>query len=338
MKKTIILLILFIALGGGTFYMLKNQDSLSTTADQTDADFAVKNIDEVYKIFIADRQDYRVLLERKNGYWLYNKKYKAKSSAISQLLGTISNLEMKYTTPRGAEKPMIRNIATTGVKVEIYDKNDHPLKVYYVGGSTANTTGTIMMMEGAKEPYVVQVPSFNGLLRGIYLKRPDDWRDSRLFGETVEEIKSVSVDYPKQRSKSFTITRADNGFEVKPFYKATPVKNKPLLKGAVEKYLTGFSVLHAEAFVNNNPERDSIIHSLPFVNLTLVNMKGDTTKANLFPIIHKDQYGNPVSFANGNMKSSQAIGRYFLNYSDGSFRLVQHRVFERIFWSYDSFF
>lgn len=69
MKRTLILLILFLVLGTGAYFLVKNKDNSSTTSWNEAGDFAVDNVDEIYKIFIADRQDYRVLLERKNGYW-----------------------------------------------------------------------------------------------------------------------------------------------------------------------------------------------------------------------------------------------------------------------------
>ena len=339
MNRTFILLLLFIGLGTGAYFLLTKDDQISTTSNPDEGNFAVKNLDDIQKIFIADGKGYEVLLERQKGFWLYNKQFKAKPSAIGDLLTTIRNVQMKYTTPRGAEAPMLRNLSTTGIKVEIIGKDNKKLKTYYVGGATANSLGTYMILEGAKEPFVVHDPTFQGMLRGKYLKQPDDWKDLTLFGESVEEIQSVSVEYPKQKNKSFKINRMENDeYEVTPFYESTPAATKPQLKGAVEKYLTGYSVLHAEAFENNLPTRDSISSSLPFVILSVTNTEGETKIGKLFPIINKDEYGNPINYINTDMQSKDAIARYFLDYNDGSFRLVQHRVFERVFWGYKYFF
>jgi hypothetical protein len=342
MKRTLILLFLFVLLGSGAYYLMQNQDKSSTTSWNENGDFAVENIDDIYKIFIADRQDYRVLLERKNGYWTYNKKFKAKQTQIDDLLNTIRGVRMKYTTPRGAENQMRKNLATSGVKVEIYDKNDNQMKVYYVGGATGNSLGTYYIMEGATEPYVMHIPSFQGMLKGKFLKQEDDWKDLMMFGDQVEDIKSVTVDYPKQKSKSFKIDRnEEGGFSVKPFYEVTPEIDKPVINAAVEKYLIGYSVIMAEAFENKNPNRDSVNALLPFVTLSVTDLKGDTKTARLFPIPQVDQYGNPVLSTGVGMNSSQTIYRYFADYTDEygeSFRLVQHRNFERLFWSYDYFF
>lgn len=338
MKRTLILLLLFIGLGGGAFFITQNKDDKAATSKTSDGDFAVKNVEDIYKIFIANKKDYRVLLERKKDHWLYNKKFKARKYAIDDLLTTIKNIEMKYTTPRNAEQNMIKNLASSGVKVEIYDKNDNNMKTYYVGGSTKNSLGTYMIMEGANEPYVVHNPTFVGMLKGKYYKGEDDWKDMYFFGETPEEIQEVSVEYPKQRNNSFTIYKDGSDFNVKPFYESTPKTSKAIQKGAVEKYLSAFTVLHAEAFNNKLPTRDSIANTVPFVTVSLTNTDGEKKSARFFPIIQKDAYGNPINFVDKNITSAQAIARYHVDYSDGSFRLVQHRVFERIFWAYTYFF
>lgn len=342
MNRTLVLLILFVLLGTGTYFMLENRDTSSTTSWNEKGDFAIENIDDIHKIFIADRQNYRVLLERKNGYWTYNEKFKAKQTSIDDLLNTIRAVRMKYTTPRGAENQMRENLATSGVKVEIYDKNDNKMKVYYVGGATANSLGTYYIMEGSTEPYVMHIPSFQGMLRGKFLKQEDDWKDLMMFGEQVEEIQSVSVDYPKQKNKSFKIEKGDGGnFSVKPFYEGTPEITKSVLNPAVEKYLLGYSVLMAEAFENKNPDRDSISNILPFVSITLTNVDGQVKTSRFFPIPQLDKYGNPMIASGVGPNGKQTIIRYYADYADEygeSFRLVQHRNFERLFWSYDYFF
>ena len=216
------------------------------------------------------------------------------------------------------------------------------MKVYYVGGATANSLGTYYIMEGATEPYVMHIPTFQGMLKGKFLKQEDDWKDLMMFGDQVEDIKSVTVDYPKQKSKSFKIDRNDEGgYSVKPFYDVTPEINKPVINAAVEKYLIGYSVIMAEAFENKNPNRDSVNALLPFVTLSVTDLKGETKTARLFPIPQVDQYGNPILSTGVGMNGSQTIYRYFADYTDeygASFRLVQHRNFERLFWSYDYFF
>ena len=128
-------------------------------------DFPVRNTDEIGKIFIADRKGETALLERKKDQWIYNGKYPARPTAISLLLETISKINVLTIPSERAVPGMVKEIAADGVKVEIYDRKGKALKTYYIGGITSDQHGTIMIMEGSEQPYVMHIPSFVGQLR-----------------------------------------------------------------------------------------------------------------------------------------------------------------------------
>ena len=122
MKRTITLLLLFLLLGGGAWYMINYQDSQSTVSNSPEGNFKVENADDIYKIFIAERSGKTTTLERKGKDWIYNGQFKARPNVMKNLLNVVTKVEMYYTTPRGAEKNMLNNLATNGIKVEIYGK------------------------------------------------------------------------------------------------------------------------------------------------------------------------------------------------------------------------
>ena len=338
MKRTITLLLLFLLLGGGAWYMMNYQDQQSTVSNSADGNFKVENEKDIYKIFIAERNGKTTTLERNGDDWIYNGKYKARPNVMKRLLQVVTKVEMYYTTPRAAEKNMLNNLATKGIKVEVYGKENNKLKTYYVGGSTADGYGTFMIMEGAKEPYITHIPNFEGTIRGRYSMKDDDWRDQTIFSEQVEDIQSIEVEYPKQKNESFKLEKTKDGFVVNPFYEATPKINKPVSQARVEKYLLGFELLMAEDFENNHPSRDSISALLPFARVALKNTKGEGMAANFHPLIRKDENGNILTKVVDQNMSTGATVRYFVNCSDGSFRLAQHRVFGKAFYGYSQFF
>ena len=147
--KTAILLAVVVVLGGITWWYLRQGDAKSTLLG-ADRQFAVKNTDEIYKIFIVDRQENKTTLERKDGYWLYNGRWRTRPTAIKNLLEAVRNVEMMYKPPRSAVTNMVKSLAAEGIKVELYDRNNKLIKAYYVGGATANETGTYMIMDGAE--------------------------------------------------------------------------------------------------------------------------------------------------------------------------------------------
>lgn len=327
MKKTLLLAALFLVLGGGAWYAL-NKKSQSGSRTSWDMNFAVPNTGDIYKIFLADRKGRTATLERKEDYWLYNGKARARPTAISTLLETIAKLNVWYIPPKSAENAMIRSLAAEGIKVEIYDKDNKLMKSYYVGGVTNDEHGTYMMMEGAEQPYVVHIPSFVGQLRVRYLLGDDEWTDRTIFREKPEEIQSVTVEYPQRKSESFRLEKTDKAeYFVTPFYSTTPVIRQPLRKGVPEAYLLSFEQLGAEGFETDNPLRDSVTALVPFVIVTVKKTDGEEKQVRFWPVeVQQTREGMPY------------VHRYFAEVNKSAFLLIQEGVFGPIFRGYSFFY
>ena len=333
MKKTLFLLLLFLIISGITFYLTTKKDSKTTILTEQ-RNFSVTDINEVYKIFIADRDGKNVTLERKKGYWQLNKKYKANPNTINNLLATVEKIKIKYTPPRAAIKNIINDIATHNIKVEIYGKNNDKLRVYYIGGVTNDELGTYMIKEDADEPYVMYLPGFEGSLRVRYMTDEKNWRDKTIFQEQLQDIVSISIEYPKQKNKSFRIEKVDESFVVAPFYKTTPKINQVALSGQIEKYLVGYERLVAESFSNQFEKKDSIKQLLPFSIIRLKTKNEVEKVVKLHPIIKKSKNGQIVLNDNG----SPIVEKYFADVNGEDFMLIQQLVFGKILWGYDNFY
>lgn len=334
MKRTLILLAVFAVLAGSTaWYFANHKDEGKTSyAKPENMDFAVEP-DLIHKIFINDRQGNNTLLTRNGDHWLLDNKYKVRPSAIAMLLSTIRRVEVKYRPTEGAIPYIVKDFAAFGIEVEIYGKNENLLKNYYVGGGDQKGTGTYMIMAGSEEPFAMHISSFEGNLRPRYFLIGEEWRDKSVFNEKIETIKSVSVEYPKQKNKSFKLSKSGSSYTVEPFYESTPKTKKEYLKGTAEQYLAGFESMIAEAFQNKHPERDSISALIPFCTITLTKNDGEVKTVNFFPYTKKDKFGNPMPDTAG-----QPVFRLNADCSWGDFMLVQQRLFEKAFWSYDAFF
>ena len=59
------------------------------------------------------------------------------------------------------------------------------IKTIYIGGETADQLGTYMMISGAKEPYIVHIPGFNGYLSSRFLCKKEAWRSKKIFTKKV---------------------------------------------------------------------------------------------------------------------------------------------------------
>ena len=309
------------------------QKDTGTSTLGRDRLFRVENTDQVHKIFLAHRDGEQVTLERQGRSWVYNGKWTARENAMENLLRAIRTIEMKYKPAEAAVPNMVEDLAVYGIKVELYDRTDKLLKAYYVGGGTADERGTHVIMEGSEQPYVAHLPGWEGNLRFRYNLKGDDWRDKSVFAERPDNIKQITVDYPRQKSKAFQLVRQGNSFAVYPLHSTTPVRDEKPAPGAAERFVYGFESLIAEAFENQNPRRDSILQTLPFSVIQVVRKDGSQKEVRLYPV-------RPLATmwdAQGDMPN-QPIERYFAATDAGDFFLVQHRVFRRILWPYQAFF
>ncbi|MFK7980481.1 MAG: hypothetical protein AB8G86_10895 [Saprospiraceae bacterium] len=333
MKKTGTLLILFLVIGGFTYYLTTKKDTKTTLLTEA-RNFAVADIDQVHKIFIADRNGKNITLERQKNHWQLNGKHRANPNAVSTLLNTIQKLKIKYTPPRTAIKNIINDIATNNIKVEIYNRSGEKIKGYYVGGVTNDELGTHMIKEDEEEPFVTYVPGFEGSLRVRYMTDEINWRDKAIFQERLSAIQSVSIEYPKQKNKSFKLVRNGKSFDLMPFYENTAKINRPLAKGQIEKYLIGYERLVAENFANHYQERDSIEQLLPFSIIRLKTANAEEKVVKLHPILKKSKTGQILLSDEG----TGIVEKYFADVDGADFMLIQHLVFGKILWGYENFY
>lgn len=260
---------------------------------------------------------------------MYNGKYRARQTAVQTLLETIRQVRVYFIPPKASEDIMIKSLASEGIKVMIYGKNQKVLKSYYVGGVTADERGTYMIMEGAEQPYVTHLPGMIGQLNVRFMLGDDLWRDRSVFSEKPEEIESVSVEYPQMKSESFRLEKEKEAtYVVKPFYSTTPVIKKPQRKGVPEAYLLQFESMVAEAYETGNPDRDSITTLVPFAIVTLKKSDGEEKKVRFWPmeVEHRTDNGQAYVF------------RYYADCSWDAFLLTQERVVGPIFRGYGFFF
>ncbi|NRA49017.1 MAG: DUF4340 domain-containing protein [Phaeodactylibacter sp.] len=339
MKRTIILLIAFLLLGGGAFWYLSADDERNTmTLAGSDRDFALEDMGQLHKIFIAGRKGERTTLVRDGkGGWNVNDMGTANIHVVEPLLQVIRNVRIKYKPSDNAMQNMVNVLATQGKKVELYDKEDNLLKAYYIGGSTADERGTYIILDGAEQPYIAEIPGFSGNISVRFDRFGDEWRDKMLFTEKVEDIKYLSVEYPKQKNQSFILEADGSDYTVTPFYDITPEIQRPFKEGSVEAFLVNFESVGAEAFRNDHSGRDSILQTIPFCNITLVNADQDTTKAVFYPII-KEKITTQDAKTGDYVTTGGYLDRYFVLRNDQDFMLAQQIVMQKVFWGYGSFY
>ena len=295
-RNKIILLAAVTLLVIAAFLLARNQYS---TLKEKDSDFAVRDTAAVTRIFIADKKENSVLLERSESGWTLNGKEKANTKVVDFLLSTMKRLRVKTPVPLAMRNNVISRLASIGTKVEIYQnvyrinlfnkyrffKHEKLTKVFYVGDATQNNEGTYMLIEGAENPYIVFIPGFRGFLYTRFSSEPDDWKSHSVFNTRLVDIKSISLKFNKEPENSFrvdvkdtkgnyTLTRLSDGVQLNS-YDTLKLLN----------FLTSFRDLRYETRMNKlmTPMKiDSIIHSTPLYEMVLVDRNDDTTKVLMF--------------------------------------------------------
>lgn len=330
MKKTIILLALLIGLGALAYFFTR--DDQSSSFDLSDREFAVENIDDVYKVLIVPRNMPPTTLVKESNQWYINDKYLVQRSAMNNLLEVVGSLTMKFIPERAALKNIKREMSQIGIKVNVYGKNNNLLKSYYIGGGTHDERGTYVMMEGATQPYVTHLRTMEGSVRGRFLLSETAWRDRTVFKNDTDKIVSVKVEYPKDQSQSFSLKRNGDGYTVEQV-NSTFKTQKKADSSKSRAYIEGLDILVAENIESNNPKRDSIQKLLPFSIVSFTLDSGETKSMRLIPLLSEDE-SEQIGKA---LASSARITRYFADCSWGEFMLVQQRLVKKLLVGYSHF-
>ncbi len=286
-KNRVILIVVIILVLIAAFFILTERNS---TLNRTASIFAVKDTASITKIFLVDKSNQSVLLERKdNGEWELNGRYKAHPFQVIGFLETLMDLEVRSPVPKAARNNVISRLSASSVKIEIYQKKpmidvlnlfprEKLSKVYFVGGATQDNRGTYMLMEGHAEPFVVYIPSFRGFVAPRYSTNEDDWRDHTIFKTPLKDIAEIRLDFFEDASESFRVIRNQQGeFDLFPASNQGKVPYDTL---RMLNFLSAFEDLRFEAILNNSIEQnfiDSVKHSQPAHSLTLVDVNGDST-------------------------------------------------------------
>ena len=329
----ILLLVLFLFGGLGFYYVAKDKED-KTSLTNKDWDMAVKNTEDIGRIFIADRVSGKTVDLKRNGdHWIYNDKWKARPNAIENIMVVIKTVDLRERPANAAVKHMVTSIATQGTKVEIYDKRGNAMKKYYVGGATPDERGTFMIMEGSNNPYVMHMQHAEGNLKGVFFTGDKNWRDKTVFALDKDDVKFISIDYPKNKTQGFALSRNKKKWTVEPTHQATRKINRTVDIDAVEEFLSGFKSLIAEAFESDFPQRDSVNQTTPFCTINLEMMDGEKRKVVLHPLDLQFKFEEDV-------REAEYYERYlaFMNNEDDDLMLIQHIVFKKIFWGYPFFF
>ena len=294
------------------FFLIENKSTI-----RGDNNFAVSDKELVNKIFIADRSGTTITLNRVENNWIVNNKYKVRKDAITTILNTIQQIRIQRPVPKNTFETVVKNLATTGVKVEIYSDTKTLIRTYTIGNSTANHLGTYMLLADAESPFIVHIPSFNGFLSpryGIQGQKISEkvWRSTTVFKLNSTDIKTISVNNIQEPEQSFVLNTQPislfnhEGVEVR------------LDREKVLQLLNSFKLLNCESY---KYEKGKIVFAAPLHELIINN---DTLR----------------TYAIGDSKEKKKeenfnVERMYATLNSGELMLIQNYVFNKVLITID---
>ncbi|MFH0999733.1 MAG: DUF4340 domain-containing protein [Bacteroidota bacterium] len=297
-------------------------------------DFAIDDTSVVNKIFMANKENQFVTLEKIEGEWIVNQKYKAQKEKVNLLLETMQRVKISSPVANSALETIIKSLATRSVKVEIYQK-DKLAKTYYVGDATPDNLGTFMLLEGSSRPFITYIPGFRGFLTQRFFLSEIEWRDRTIFNYRFNEIHSVSVEKPSKPEQSFrAINNGDNSFSLESLSDNKPVENFDTMK--VKMYIGYFKKVAFDSFVTKmDPvKKDSILQSQPDYIITVE--KADQTSKKLTTYIKPGI--NLLDGTGGTFEYDVDYQYAFMDADTSTILLIQYFVFDPIFKEKKDFF
>jgi hypothetical protein len=339
MKKNRYFLIAFLVLAAIAAILLLTRHK--STISGPDSRFAVEDTANIVKIFMSDKNNNTLTLSRADSlHWTVDGKYPASTPNLNMLLGTLLNIRVLEPVADAAHNTVIRELAATSVKVEIYQTvyrvdlfgkirlfpHTKLTKTYYVGGATQDNRGTYMLMEGAQTPYIIYMPDLRGFVSPRYMPIAKYWRDYSIFRKNPAEIRSIKVEIPAAPQESYVLSLDRGNVTI------TGLADNQLLAPmdtlAVYNFLTGFRKLNFEALLNDmNPAiRDSILASQPYFIITLTDTAGITKSIKAFR-----KAGTPEQVTVDGKPFPYDVDRLYALVNDGQdFVLAQYFLFDRV--------
>ena len=339
MKKNRPIIILAIILSAIAVLLIWNNRYLTTLRGDS-ADFQVWDTASITKVYLADRMDNETLLERTEQGWTLNSIYKAHPKKINQLFYTLYKVRIRMPVSVASHDNIITQMASRSTKVEIYQivprinlfnkiklfPHETRTKVFYVGESTMDNSGTFMLREGAEQAYIVYIPGFRGYISTRFTADPDDWRDHTIFHETLGDIQSVTVEFGGEPMRSFRVENIG-----KHQYQLTRLGDNqvlPLDTLKVINLLSSFNDVRFEALINNiTPQQriDSLLNSQFLHRITLVDKAGTTTSMKTYS--KRQQTVNAIPEEEREIDVDRMYA--FVN-DDRDFVLVQYYIFDKL--------
>ena len=311
MKKNRILLLVLLVLiiTAGIVYF---KSHTSTIADEPLTEFAIEDTSKVTKVIITDHLGNIATIERVPGerLWLLNAKHQAREDAVNLILKTFNRIRVRGNVSDSARDNMLKLLATSSKRVEIFTGGSEPAKIWYVGTPTPDHTGTVMLLEipeigRSEEPYIMHMEGFTGFLSTRFFANEMEWRYTGIFEYPHLEVSKVRMINHLITADSWEVRFAGGNALELWSCNAEGLSDRKAMRFdtlAVKNELLLFKKVHVESFNTqlSAQQTDSLLKAQSAYTLEVIDNSGKATSINLHlkPANKsiEDEFGNIIPF------------------------------------------
>lgn len=301
-RKTIQLVVALVVLGVGALLLVILNGTHTTLKN-----FAVEDPDTITRIFMADNHGHRVLLthdlqNKSDSAWMVDEKYYASQPMIDMLVRTMSQMRIRERINKAAMPKVVSDLSARNTKVEVYqqvyrinwfkDKSGkgkiqlfpHEKKTvtYLVGHETPDMMGSYMLRQGDKEPYIIYLAGFRGMINTRFIADPIAWRSHRIMDIDIKNIEQVRLDITDYPQESFSVNRQGDGFYIQLTASGTRIDNFDTAR--VAQLLSSFTNLNFDEYAKAVPqvELDTTFSRPPKTVLTVTDRSGNVKEVKTY--------------------------------------------------------
>ena len=322
MKKTLLLLLVLAGLGG-LYYFSTLSAAKDTTIKLEDRQFITKDKDEVYTITIKSPARPLIHLSRNKDVWYIDGRHKVRPNIMTNMLFALVNMKIKYIPLNKENNTASERMKKFGMDIITYDKNGKVLTEFELGSNTNDEYGTYFRNKGAEQIYVMSIPGYDGGLRNYFTQDAQAFRDLTILNIESEDLQAVSIDYPKDLSRSMVLSRTGADFELN----SSSQKEYKADRLISDAFFKSFAKLPSESILSDYVHKDTISSMVPFLKLSFDMKKKQDKWITLYPFVDIESDYNTRRVEDVTTRHD----KYFVNTSWGDFYKVQAKFLRDYF-------
>lgn len=342
-RNTLILSITVVAVAIAVFVALRG--TRSSTFKQ---DYHIEDISSVSRVYISDKENNNVLLERVDGAaadsaWLVDGTYLASQPMVDLMLETLHDMRIRQHVNKNAVANVIKRISSSSIKVEVYQTRplinwfggrlqlfprERLTATYFIGFETQDQMASHAYRKGDKVPYIIHIPGFRGFLAPRFPTSATAWRSHRIVSVDIKHLSRVELVIPARPDESFAVYREGDDFRMELLSPRKPVDGFDTVR--VAQLLSSFTNLNFDEYAKAvpNAKMDSSLSQAPRTVLRITDTEGNTHEVKTYI-----KYSNPddlKAMPDPDLYETFDVNRLYAIIDDSDTVLIQYFTFDNI--------